>query len=509
MAALAAGLLCAHTVADVIGPLKDRTGLGALAPIRDPEAHSRRHDGGDHGAELGSLPVADTKNRLLMYVYDLEAAGVSTHCTDQTGNYGYESHVEEELRHVVNVTKDPNQATFFLLPACLTQFMVENCWRWRPDGQLTLVPDLCMAYESNLTRAMRHVGNFFDRHGGADHLVTALKCPLKKAQGWSASNHHWFGGAYPTLWRDSCTRNVCLETENDKHARKRDLTREVHVPYYVPPENVHPPLPPSERDKDLFFVGSYCCGREWLKRTMRPDDQLELFRTEDQTVSSWESKMAEGFERQRRARLLVSPHGDSAERIGFYQGVASGTPLLLTESPAPPLRLANWNGIAVDPGDGETFNPEISDKAHETDLVSNRAVSETLRNYSAFLEVFTTKRGVLLWRRPQFRLRLRRVLMAVFPWSIPGREMELQQQSCKIGNDFREFASKAWLNAIAHPTAWWPRQHLHNTSYLAKRFQWYGLVLPQWWPKQVSSSTLSDSQRDRPASFRVSRTVPV
>ena len=106
MAALAAGLFCAHPVSDVIGPLKDRISLSALAPI-DPEPRGRKHDGGDHGAELGGLPAADTKNTLLMYVYDLEAAGVPTHCTDQTGNYGYETHVEKELRHVVNVTKDP------------------------------------------------------------------------------------------------------------------------------------------------------------------------------------------------------------------------------------------------------------------------------------------------------------------------------------------------------------------------------------------------------------------
>eukprot|EP00966_Prymnesium_polylepis_P179166 4148161-Prymnesium_polylepis.1 len=64
---------------------------------------------------------------------------------------------------------------------------------------------------------------------------------------------------------DRRVRYACLETSTQpEEGSARDLGREVHVPYFVNASTLQSPVQSAERLRDFGFVGTFCCGREWI-----------------------------------------------------------------------------------------------------------------------------------------------------------------------------------------------------------------------------------------------------
>ncbi|KAJ8600045.1 hypothetical protein CTAYLR_001817 [Chrysophaeum taylorii] len=387
-----------------------------------------------YGSRAGEVPE---KADPVMFVYNLSRTGCDLPGPSgpSTINAESERRLEETLRRAVRVTSDPEEATFFFVPACLTMVLWSTkrskrtaTWRWPSSNGRDARRRA--AFEEEVIKAMRGLP-YWDRHKGADHLISHIKCPTTTASSWSF--------AFPRLWGNPAGRFACLETDAKRsrfegnaslpRAAYRDVKRELQLPHYVAPSEVAEVLSTARRSTDLFFVGSFCCGRKWLKPLLHETEYVAIDREAPFKAAASHDLTTP------RARFFLHVHGDSPERKASMQAIAAGTPLMFLDPLTPPLRLHDWKDLGVEAFRGldrnkleeDASNGRVSRDAKR--LANITPVKEALQTYDdAFLRRFERRREVLLWHTPAFNDRLRRVLAAIFDLPSSRRSSREQQQ---------------------------------------------------------------------------------
>ena len=105
------------------------------------------------------------------------------------------------------------------------------------------------------------------------------------------------------------------------------------------------------------------------------------------------------------ARLTSFCNQREIERRGIYESLAAGTPVIFTSFVAPPLRLADWQSVAV-----ETWSRQLL----ASPVINTRRLSRVLKNYESFMSGFEERREVFLWGTRPFQERLAAVVADVF-----------------------------------------------------------------------------------------------
>lgn len=245
-------------------------------------------------------------------------------------NYLYDRELPLRLRQHEQ-TVDPAEAELFYVPAHLTMMYFAK----RFPGNFSC--PFCERRDAEIVAFMREVGPFWDRFGGADHLVDSLTCTYQKGA-------YWFN-SFKSLWGGNTLR-ACLE----ENMRKHDANA-IKVPYYYArPEE--PVLLAGERDIPIFFAGSAkrTKGRDrtWIPTALASisgSSYMEVTRTgEDHTqlISRIDGAM-------RRAKFAVVPAGDTPESLRLQQAIMLGAiPVIVSDFLWLPLEEhVDWGGFVI------------------------------------------------------------------------------------------------------------------------------------------------------------------
>ena len=189
------------------------------------------------------------------------------------------------------------------------------------------------------------------------------------------------------------------------------------------------PAAPEDRTRTVVFVGSLCCGRQWLEAALGPENISAVVAFDDahrqpnavERLNPASQSLADANAFLRSAKFSLQPKGDTNERLSIYQSLAVGTPPLLTAYTVPPLRFPDWRGLAFSRLGMRDFDPREAKKMEkQTDYL------DALATYDAFLATFAEKRHALLWSTPAFRDRLGLILADIFPTTAAAREEDLR-----------------------------------------------------------------------------------
>merc|ERR1719471_109573 len=163
-----------------------------------------------------------------------------------------------ETLEMADQVSDPEEAELFFVPAYLVSDQTAHMYTYsfKPEHR-----DYAWfkRRDAEIVQFLRTVGPYWDRHGGADHLVTSLACTSR-------------GGPvdtmYPQLWNN--TLRACLEEGIGLGFFNN--TKAIKVPYYADPSFrlYKPPieLPPNKRSISIFFTGSLIDDRRsWVNET--------------------------------------------------------------------------------------------------------------------------------------------------------------------------------------------------------------------------------------------------
>ena len=372
----------------------------SLAPTRAPLC---LQTDAFYGAEPALLEASEAnqfwsapRRQLSMYVYDLERVNAHFCVTRKqaTRNFEWEMQIVDALSRVFPRTENPAQADFFVVPACLTTVWA-NSWTYRNRrrvNKLTSNVSETRTYERLVLEEVRRVGDFYDTHPDR-HLMARHKCPLVE-EGW------WENGAglvpYAHLWNSSVVRYVCIETDV-QNLHRRDVHREVHVPYFTDSRTAQEVTPLRMRRHRFGYSGSLCCGRSWL-RWMMPNDSVLLLT----------SHMGHGYRERSVSRFLhtcmyaVQPHGDTPERRSIYEALHAGTPNLFLRAVPPPLRYGDWGELAY------------TLPKSEVTRIDDGTLRLRLRTYDSRIARIAAERQRFLWHSRDFLDRLYLILCDVF-----------------------------------------------------------------------------------------------
>lgn len=338
--------------------------------------------------------TATRESTPLMYVYNLSGVPGNGYCVPGgNNNFAWERHVEANLRQVFRTTMDAARADFFLVPACLTSYWAQG-WEWdAAASKLSSCINCTDTAERKILEVMERVGDWFHRYPDR-HLVYRHRCPFLRDDDWKIGAGD---RVYGTLWFNSQVRYVCLETDND-HRYVPDLDRQVHIPYYVPTTAI--PLAKKNRVRSLGFIGTFCCGRGWVQHVLKSQDYMTL-----RSHVSHDLNASSVAEFARSSYFMLQPAGDTPERRGIYESVSLGTPVILTSFVAPPLRLPDWQSVAIESWSG---------RLPASPVINTRRLLRLIRNYDSFMSDFAQRREILLWGTRPFLQRLAAVVTDVF-----------------------------------------------------------------------------------------------
>lgn len=363
---------------------------------------------------VAEAEAAASTSQLRMYVYRLNNTGCHQSVAPFTSasNFLFESHIEEELRAITNVTSDPEEADIFFVPACLTQAW-EAQWQWSPSGNLTSKCVQCLnTHERQVLADMRAVGPYYKKWPER-HLLNRHACPHTNQPSSVA-----IGAGQPVyldLWHRKGLRYVCVETSvPDQMARYNmsfDASRAVHVPYWTNATLLAAPLPYANRTRNIGFAGSFCCGRQHLKQVVGAKNVFQIpdIRTMGNAEANDDALIVASAMRNitdyiRTSRFIIEPHGDTPERMQIYTALLEGTPVIFPNYVAPPLGLANWNGAAI------TSSVPLESPAFKVAMTAYQ---------DSMMMRFGTARLPFLWGTHAFRSHLQGVLHQTFESHAP------------------------------------------------------------------------------------------
>ena len=136
-------------------------------------------------------------------------------------------------------------ADFFYIPAQLCHYFVEK----RDTAIFSHCQD-CERLDRRIVEFMNSVGPYFSRHGGADHLVTSLRCPRLREP-------TRFDHAFPNLWGKESGQGLILLCLQSTSSKNQDHIRALHMPYYVNFSLWHrKEIAMQKRDFLVYFAGS-------------------------------------------------------------------------------------------------------------------------------------------------------------------------------------------------------------------------------------------------------------
>mmetsp|Transcript_23028 Transcript_23028/g.58667 ORF Transcript_23028/g.58667 Transcript_23028/m.58667 type:complete len:204 (-) Transcript_23028:272-883(-) len=190
---------------------------------------------------------------------------------------------------------------------------------------------------------------------------------------------------------------VCLETKKPGDLG-RELDREVQIPYLA--TNI-PMATGMQKQRNLGFVGSMCCGRD--KRAKSIPERMNL----DHGITGQKQNnglsYASVLNYTATSRLMYEPVGDTPERQSIYQSIASGTPVIFDHFVRPPLRLFGWGGVGFDIADEDNY-----------DLAADPKVVSLLHDYNRTVTNLLQNRDVFLWHTQAFNTRFLQVVVSIF-----------------------------------------------------------------------------------------------
>ena len=372
---------------------------------------------------------------LKLFIYNLSGLPTSCGVHERSNNYEHEIVAEAALRSVLAVVHKPQHANVFLLPACLS-----SLWSsfWSRTGADTSASNSDARYgldarsvsaladfEARVLERIRSVGPFFERNGGADHIVMRMRCPLFNEPP---------SPILQTLWAHPRLKYLCIETpalvagggltraeasgtpsRNQTRDPTLDSNRSLYVPFYAGPMQPLPKSPVERVLHNLTFLGSLCCGRGWIARAL-PRSAIHLIghmpsdgrggQGSPHQGTSFDAKGAMSLLRQ--ARYTLQPSGDlpGAARMSLYQSLCvAGTPVVLTDAVPPPMGLSAWPAVAL--------------LRYPHELIRGRPwagrvfMDELLHEHTTIMKSFDEARGVLCWGTPAFKQQLQRLLTNV------------------------------------------------------------------------------------------------
>jgi len=215
---------------------------------------------------------------------------------------------------------DPERAELFFVPSYLVSMLQFEFIGWI---NVTEALGPMLAHDKAIVDFMRKVGPYWDRHGGADHLVSALQCGLIGSP---------LDQAYPQLWNR--TIKACLHGV----AHGVYTSRDIHVPYYQDPSfspyTPRPEVPPHNRSHSVYFSGSIMPGREWVEEGLARIPQSLFLPIErwGQEFSDRNALITEVLRNMSQSQFVLVPVGDSPESLRFQQAIEVGAiPIVVSD----------------------------------------------------------------------------------------------------------------------------------------------------------------------------------
>ena len=233
--------------------------------------------------------------RLRLFVYTLSALRTCPPHALTAAPAEWEPRVLSLLKNIATVVRDPRDADFYLVYACLTNAYFAARTRKHYCAR-------CLQIDAEVVRAMRAIGRFWDELPHR-HIVTHLECPR---QGVADQ----IDIAYPRLWAARPTLVICGQASR---AGAPDLARQLHIPYAVRHDLLLPVLPTTARPVELFYAGTFASGypRSWLRQALGNSSRIFEFSSRDPPQAELEAARAAS----RRAKFVVVPPGDTPESV--------------------------------------------------------------------------------------------------------------------------------------------------------------------------------------------------
>lgn len=242
-------------------------------------------------------------------------------------NFLFDAVLPAQLAKSTVRTMNPEEAELFYIPAHLVTFFFAKRKGFQDCP-------LCMYRDRELVDFMRSVGPYWDRYGGADHLVHQLSCQPDII----ADNQFTH---FPLI--NNLTMRVCLEWGPDS---KIVAHGSIKVPYYTDMDPSESVAPSASRPVSVYFTGAEHghafrggFNRTWIRGAFDqvPHAQYSFHERKEvggrfRTMAS-QSEVMELGKAMHQAKFALVVGGDSPESLRFQQAIMAGAiPLIVDDA---------------------------------------------------------------------------------------------------------------------------------------------------------------------------------